>query len=130
MLIDELTRIVISKAIKIHEKIGCGCFEIIYEEILYYELCKAGLEVKRQLLFPLLYDDLKFERAYKTDLIVENRLVVEIKTVYPLPPVYFAQVHSHLFLTKLRYGMLLNFKVPLMKEGIHRIFNNKGRDIS
>jgi GxxExxY protein len=128
MLIDELTEIVVDCCIKIHSKIGPGCFEKVYEEILYYELTKKGLNVKRQLLLPINYEELHIEKAYKLDLLVEDRLVLELKTLYPLPSVSFDQVRTHLSLLNLKHGMLLNFKVSLMKDGIHRVFNNQGRE--
>lgn len=128
MLIDELTGIVVDCCIKIHSKIGPGCFEKVYEEILYYELTKKGLNVKRQLLLPINYEELHIEKAYKLDLLVEDRLVLELKTLYPLPSVSFDQVRTHLSLLNLKHGMLLNFKVSLMKDGIHRVFNNQGRE--
>ena len=128
MLIDELTGIVVDLSIKIHSKIGPGCFERVYEEILYYELIKKGLKVKRQVLLPINYEELYIEKAYKLDLLVEDRLVLELKTLYPLPSVSFDQVRTHLSLLNLKHGMLLNFKVSLMKDGIHRVFNNQGRE--
>lgn len=100
----------------------------MYEEILYYELTKKGLNVKRQLLLPINYEELHIEKAYKLDLLVEDRLVLELKTLYPLPSVSFDQVRTHLSLLNLKHGMLLNFKVSLMKDGIHRVFNNQGRE--
>ena len=127
MTINELTGIVVDLGIKIHSKVGPGCFEKVYEEILYHELTKAGLTVKRQLLLPVEYEELYIENAYKLDLLVEDRLILELKTVYPLPPVYFKQLRTYLSLLNLKYGMLLNFKVERMK-GIHRVFNNFGRE--
>lgn len=124
MLIDELTGIVVDLSIKTHSKIGPGCFERVYEELLYYELIKKGLKVKRQVLLPINYEELHIEKAYKLDLLVEDRLVLELKTLYPLPSVSFDQVRTHLSLLNLKHGMLLNFKVSLMKDGIHRVFNN------
>ncbi len=128
MLIDELTGIVVDLSIKIHSKIGPGCFERVYEELLYYELIKKGLKVKRQVLLPINYEELHIEKAYKLDLLVDGRLVLELKTLYPLPSVSFDQVRTHLSLLNLKHGMLLNFKVSLMKDGIHRVFNNQGRE--
>ncbi|HEV7779901.1 MAG TPA: GxxExxY protein [Chitinophagaceae bacterium] len=128
MDINKLTGIVVDLCIKIHSKIGPGCFERVYEDILYYELVKKGFDVQRQLLFPLIYEELEVNKAYKLDLLLENRLVVELKAVNPLPPVYFDQIRTHLYLTNLKNGLLVNFKVSLMKEGLHRVFNNKGRD--
>jgi GxxExxY protein len=126
--INELTGIVIDLCIKIHSRIGPGCFERVYEEILYYELTKLGFKVQRQLLLPIQYDELYIKDAYKIDLLVEDKLVLELKSLFPLPPVYFNQIHTHLSLLNLKHGMLINFKVPLMKEGIHRVFNNFGRE--
>lgn len=129
MEINKLTGIIIDCCLKIHSKIGPGCFEKVYEEILYYELIKRGFDVQRQLLLPLVYEDLSFRKAYKLDLLVENKLVVELKTVNPLPTVFFDQIRTHLYLTNLKHGLLVNFKVSLMKEGLHRVFNNKGREL-
>lgn len=126
---ENLIRFVIGLCIKIHSKIGPGCFEKVYEEILYYELAKAGYQVSRQLLLPISYESLNIERAYKIDLLVENRLIVELKSVYPLPSVYFQQLKTQLTLTNLKNGLIANFKTALMKEGIHRVYNNKGNDI-
>lgn len=99
-----------------------------YEELLYYELIKRGLEVKRQILLPIDYEELHIEKAYKLDLLVEEKLILELKTLHPLPTVSFDQIRTHLSLLDLKYGMLLNFKVSLMKDGIHRVFNNRGRE--
>jgi GxxExxY protein len=126
--INELTEIVIGLCIKIHSKIGPGCFERVYEEILCYELSKLELDVKRQLLLPIKYEELHVKDAYKIDLLIENRLITELKSIHPLPPVYFNQVQTQLSLINLKHGMLINFKVPKMKDGIHRVFNNSGRE--
>jgi GxxExxY protein len=128
MNINELTAIVVDLCIKIHKKIGPGCFERVYEEILYYELTKLGLKVQRQLLLPIQYEELYIKDGYKIDLLIEGKLVTELKSLHPLPPVYFNQIQTHLSLLNLKYGMLINFKVPLMKDGIHRVFNNIGKE--
>ena len=128
MYIDDLSNLVINLCIKIHTRIGPGCFEKVYEEILYYELIQAGIKVERQMLLPIQYEDLHIRNAYKLDLLIDNKLIAELKSVYPLPPVHFNQLQTHLVLTNLKHGLLLNFKVPLMKDGIHRVFNNKGRE--
>ena len=128
MHINELTAIVVDLCIKIHSRIGPGCFERVYEEILYYELIKLGYKVERQLLLPIEYEELFIKDAYKLDLLVENMLVLELKSLHPLPPVYFNQIRTHLSLLNLKHGMLLNFKVELMKDGIHRVFNNFGKE--
>ncbi|MBX9782642.1 MAG: GxxExxY protein [Chitinophagaceae bacterium] len=128
MPINELTELVINLCIKIHKRIGPGCFERVYEEILYYELTKLGIKVLRQQLMPIEYDELHIKNAYKLDLLIDDKLITEIKSVFPLPTVYFNQMQTHLSLMELKHGMILNFKVPLMREGIHRVFNNKGRE--
>lgn len=128
MGIDKLTGIIVDLCIKIHSKIGPGCFERVYDEVLYYELNKLGLKVQRQLLLPIQYEELNIENAYKLDLLIEDKLILELKTVHPLPSVYFKQIRTQLSLLNLKYGMLLNFKVELMKDGIHRVFNNFGRE--
>ena len=129
MNINELTGIVVDLCIKIHSRIGPGCFERVYEEILYYELTKLGIKVERQLLLPIEYDELFIKDAYKIDLLIEDKLVLELKAVHPLPTVYFNQIRTHLSLLNLKHGMLINFKVELMKDGIHRVFNNFGREV-
>ena len=100
----------------------------MYEEVLYYELSKLGLFVKRQLLLPIEYEELHIKDAYKIDLMIEDKLIVELKSKHPLPPVDFNQIHTHLSLTNLKHGLLINFKVPKMKDGIHRVFNNFGSE--
>jgi len=128
MDINNLTGIVVDLCIKIHSRIGPGCFERVYEEILYYELIKLGINTERQILLPIEYDDLIIKDAYKLDLLLERKLILELKSVYPLPSVYFKQIHTHLSLLSLKHGMLINFKVDLMKDGIHRVFNNFGKE--
>lgn len=128
MDINKLTGLVVDLCIKIHNRIGPGCFERVYEEVLYYELSKNGLHVQGQLLLPIQYETLCIENAFKLDLLIENSLVVELKSVFPLPTVYFNQLRTQLSLLELKHGMLINFKVELMKEGIHRVFNNFGKE--
>jgi GxxExxY protein len=128
MEINELTGLVIKLCIEIHSRIGPGCYEKVYEEILYYELTRMGFIVQRQLLMPIQWNELNIENAYKLDLLVENKSILELKCVHPLPTVYFKQIKTHLSLMDLKYGLILNFKENLMKDGIHRVFNNGGRE--
>ena len=100
----------------------------MYEEILYYELSKLGLIVRRQVLLPIDYKELHIKDAYKIDLLIEDKLIVELKSKSPLPPVDFNQIHTHLPLTNLKHGLLINFKVSQMKDGINRVFNNFGKE--
>ena len=97
IVINELTAIVVDLCIKIHSRVGPGCFERVYEEILYYELTKLGFKIKRQFLLPIQYDELFIKDAYKIDLLVEDKLILELKSIFPLPPVYFNQIHTHFF---------------------------------
>jgi len=124
---DIISGLIVDKALAIHRKVGPGCFEKVYEELLYYELIQSGLKVQRQLLIPITYKHLHINDAYKPDLLVEDRIVIEIKSVEYLHPVHFRQLTTYLALLNLKNGILLNFKVELMKQGIHRIFNNKGK---
>ena len=128
MHIDKLTGLVINLCIKIHTRIGPGCFERVYEEILYHELMKLGINTERQILLPIEWNELIIKDAYKLDLCLEIKLVLELKSVHPLPAVYFKQIHTHLSLLNLKNGMLINFKVDLMKDGIYRVFNNFGKE--
>jgi GxxExxY protein len=126
--INELTAIVVDLCIKIHSKVGPGCFERVYEEILYYELTKLGFNVSRQVILPIHYEELYIPHAYKLDLLVEDRLILELKSQHPLPLIFFNQIRTHLSFLNLKHGMLLNFKVPRMKDGIFRIYNNSGTE--
>jgi GxxExxY protein len=118
MEINQLTGVIVDLCIKIHSRIGPGCFERVYEEILYYELSKRGITVKRQILLPIDYEELFIKKGYKLDMLVEEKLILELKTLHPLPPVSFDQIRTHLSLLNLKYGMLLNFKVSLMRDGV------------
>ena len=91
-------------------------------------MTKPGFNVQRQVLLPIRYEELHIRDAYKIDLLIENKLIAELKSIYPLPPVYFNRIHTQLSLTNLKHGMLINFKVSKMKEGIHRVFNNAGKE--
>lgn len=126
--IKEITGLVVDTCIKVHSRIGPGCFERVYEEVLYYELERLGFLIDRQISLPISYDRLFIENAYKLDFLVENKLIIELKSVHPLPPVCFNQLRTYLSLMNLKHGMLINFNVPLMKDGIHRVFNNFGKE--
>ena len=127
MDINSLTGTVLDVCIKIHSRIGPGCFERVYEEVLYYELVKKNILIERQLLMPLVYDQLNVQDAYRMDLLAEKQLIIEIKSLERLAPVHFKQVMTYLKLSGLKNGLLLNFNVELMKDGFHRVFNNDGK---
>ena len=121
-----LTGIVVDSCIKIHTAVGPGCYEKVYEEILCYEFEKKGLSFLRQITLPITYESLLVKDAYKIDILLEDKIIIEIKSVEHLLPVHYKQVTTYLKLMNLKNGILLNFKVDLMKEGIHRVFNNFG----
>ncbi len=125
---NQITALIVDSCIKVHTAIGPGCYEKVYEELLYFELNKWNLYLERQLTMPILYESLQINDAYKLDILVEKKIIVEIKSVEHILPVHFKQVNTYLKLMNLKHGMLLNFKVDLMKEGIYRVFNNFGNE--
>ena len=123
---SELTGLIIKSAMKVHSALGPGLLESAYEACLIYELQKAGLEVRSQVPLPLIYDNVKLDLGYRIDLLVCDAVVVEIKAIEGILPVHKAQVLSYLRLSDKRVGLLLNFNVAHLKEGIHRIVNGPG----
>lgn len=121
---NELSEIVIGCAIKIHKALGPGLLESAYEECLNYEIKKAGLKVEKQKTLPLVYEEVKLDCGYRIDLLVENKLIVELKAVDALNDVYLAQVLTYLRLSNCKLGLLINFNVSKLKDGIRRIVNN------
>lgn len=119
---NELSYEIIGSAIEVHQNVGPGLLESAYEECLCYELSQKGIKFDRQLLMPLRYKGVIVkENMYRLDIWVEKKVVVDVKTVEQIPPVYFKQVKSYLQQTDSKLGLLLNFNVPVLKEGIHRI---------
>ncbi|MCX2678799.1 GxxExxY protein [Galbibacter sp. EGI 63066] len=121
---NELSKIVFDCALKVHKTLGPGLLESAYEECLFYELKKAGLKVEKQKPLPLVYEDVKLEVGYRLDILVENKLILEIKAVEALNDVHLAQVLTYLKLTDCKLGLLINFNVALIKNGIKRVANN------
>lgn len=120
---NELSYKIIGAAIEVHRNLGVGLLENAYETALAYELKQQGIDVQQQISLPLKYKEVTIENAYKIDLIVENKVIVEVKAVLELHPVFYAQVLTYLKLTDLRLGLLINFNSELIKYGIHRIVN-------
>lgn len=120
---ERIGKVIVNASFKIHRSIGPGLLEKIYEVCLAHELRKAGLEVKRQITIPIQYDGICFDEGLRLDLLVEDRVVIEIKSVEQVNPVWEAQIISHLKLTGLSLGFLINFNVPLIKSGIRRFLN-------
>ncbi|MGL5838770.1 MAG: GxxExxY protein [Sphingorhabdus sp.] len=122
--IDKISAIVIDEAIAIHRELGPGLFEIVYEAILAGRLETRGLKVARQVPVPLVYDGQSFEAAFKIDILVEDRLVLEIKAVEQLSKAHAKQLLTYLRILKQSVGLLLNFSGETMKEGIRRMVND------
>ena len=124
MRLDELTSRILAAAIAIHRKLGPGLLESAYEACLAYELQKSGLEVERQKAVPLVYEEVKLDCGFRADLVIERKVVVELKCKEALHPVDQAQLLSHLRLLNLPVGLLINFHVTLLKDGVRRLVNN------
>jgi GxxExxY protein len=120
---NELSHVIIGGAMKVHSALGPGLLESAYEACLLYELIKSGLNVEAQKPLPLVYESVKLECGYRVDLLVERKLIVEVKAVEGLAEIHFAQVLTYLRLSNLRLALLLNFNVVHMKDGIRRIVN-------
>ena len=122
--VDNITGQILDACIKIHNELGPGLFESVYEQVLLYELVKRGFSVQKQKALPVVYDDIKFEDGFRVDLEVEGLVIIEIKSLEQLSPVHYKQLQTYLKLSNVKNGLLINFNVLLMKEGFHRVFNN------
>lgn len=120
---NELATIAIGCAIEVHKKLGPGLLESAYQKCLAYELKLAGLRVDEEKPMPIVYKEVKLNHGYRIDLLVNNKLVIEIKTVEALTDVHTAQVLTYLRLGDYKLGLLLNFHVSAMKQGIKRLIN-------
>ena len=123
MLDNEITDKVIGCGIKVHTNLGPGLLESSYESCLYYELLKLGLSVERQKPIPLIYEQVKLDCGYRADLVVERRIIVDVKSVDALNNIHIMQTLTHLKLSNYRLGLLMNFNVVKLKDGIRRIAN-------
>ena len=121
---NELSYKIIGAAIEVHKNIGVGLLENAYETALAYELKLLGLNVKQQVSLPLQYKGMTVENAYKIDLIVEDKVIIEVKSVQELNSISHAQVLTYLKQSNIKLGLLINFNTELIKYGIHRIVNN------
>ena len=124
MEIEKIFKTVLDCAFKVHSALGPGLLESAYEECLFYELKKSELKVEKQKALPLIYEEVKLDIGYRIDLLVENKVVVEIKSVEALNDVHLAQVLTYLKLSESKLGMLINFNVTLIKNGVKRVVNN------
>ena len=121
---NEISLIIVNTAYHVHYTLGPGLLESVYEEIMYYELCKQGLNVERQQSIPIIWDELKMEIGFRADLIVESKVIVELKSVETISSVHPKQLLTYLKVTGMRLGLLINFNEPFIKNGITRIVNN------
>lgn len=120
---NELAKLVFECGLQVHKTLGPGLLESSYEECLFYELSKYDVWVEKQKPLPLVYEDVKLEIGYRVDLFIENKLIVEIKSVETLNEIHLAQVLSYLKLSNCKLGLLINFNTTLFKNGVKRIIN-------
>lgn len=120
---NEISYKIIGVAIDLHKNLGAGLLESAYEAAFSYELRSVGLEIKQQLPMPFIYKNVKQDVGYRIDLLVNNKVIIELKSVETLAPVHFAQTLTYLKLSGLKLGLLINFNVPVLRNGIHRIVN-------
>jgi GxxExxY protein len=120
MGINQITEKIIGCAIEVHKQLGPGLLESAYEECLFYELINVGLNVKKQLALPLVYKEIKLDAGYRIDLMVENQVIVEIKSVDALAEIHKAQLMTYMKLSNIKIGLLMNFNVIRLKDGIVR----------
>lgn len=124
MEINEITSIIIEESIRIHKDIGPGLMEKVYEELLAYRLKKRGLDVKRQQKIELVYEEVKLDVDLRFDLMVENKVLVDLKSKETVSPVEYKIFKTYLRLTEISIGLVINFNVEYLKDGIKRIANN------
>jgi GxxExxY protein len=120
---NEISKLIVDVCFKIHSKYGPGLFESVYEEIFSYEWIKTGIPFSRQQAIPLIHEEIKMEAGFRADFIIDNKVIIELKSIENLAPVHYKQVLTYLKLADLKLGLLINFNVNLIKDGIHRIVN-------
>lgn len=120
---NELSKLIIGCAIDVHKQLGPGLLESAYQECLYYEIKQAGLKVQKEKPMPIVYKEVKLDHGYRIDLLIEERVVVEIKTVEAFSDVHTAQVLTCLRLGNYKLGLLFNFQTTVLKNGIKRVIN-------
>lgn len=120
---NEISKVIFDSGLKVHRQLGAGLLESAYEECLYYELQKSGLLIEKQKPMPLIYDEIKLDIGYRIDLLVERKVVVEIKSVESLNEIHVAQVLTYLKLSNCKLGLLINFNSVLFKNGVKRLIN-------
>ena len=121
---NELSKIIFDSALKVHRVLGPGLLESAYEECLFYELSKTGLLIERQKPLPLVYEEVRLDIGYRVDLMLNQKVIIELKAVETITDVHLAQILTYLKLSGCKLGMLINFNVVLIKKGIKRVVNN------
>ncbi|MBI2417087.1 MAG: GxxExxY protein [Ignavibacteriales bacterium] len=121
---NDIARLVVDGAFKVHNSLGPGLLESAYEHCLAYELVKSGLQVEVQKTLPIVYQSVKLDCGYRIDILVNRKLIIEVKAVDALNDVFFAQLLTYLKLSECKLGLLINFNVVLIKDGIRRVVNN------
>jgi GxxExxY protein len=120
---NEIAKIIFDLGLKIHRVLGPGLLESSYEESLYYEINKAGLFVEKQKALPLICEEVRLDIGYRIDLLVEKKLIIEVKSVETLNDLHLAQILTYLRLSKCKLGLLINFNTVLFKDGVRRVIN-------
>lgn len=123
--LNALSYKVIGLAIEVHRQLGPGLLESTYQACLFYELKKAGLKVEKETSLPIIYKEIKLDQGYRMDLLIENKLVIELKTVEEFTSVHFAQILTYLKLGNYPLGLLINFNSQILKNNIKRFINSK-----
>jgi GxxExxY protein len=121
--LDAITYKIIGLAIEVHKQLGPGLLESAYQECLYYEIVNSGLVVEKQKTLPIIYKDIKLDHGYRIDLLIENKIVIELKTVEAFTEVHFAQILTYLKLGNYPLGLLINFDSKILKNNIKRFIN-------
>ena len=120
---NEISKQVVDAAFKIHTRLGPGLLESVYEAVLAYELSKRGLRVERQKAIPVVCEEVRLDEGFRADLVVEGKVIIELKSVEAIAPVHKKQVLTYLRLSNLKLGLLVNFGEELIKDGISRVVN-------
>ena len=120
---NEIAKIVFDAGLKVHRALGPGLLESAYEECLYHELLKTNLTIHKQKPLPLIYENIRLDAGYRVDFLIENKLIVEIKSVEAIHELHMAQILTYLKLSNCKLGLLINFNTVLFKDGIKRIIN-------
>lgn len=121
---NEISKIILDCCFKIHRELGPGLLESVYEEVLSHEITKQGLRCERQVPIPVVYETVKMEIGFRADIIVEHKVIIELKSIEAVLPVHKKQLLTYLRISGLKLGLLINFNEELLKDGLTRIVNN------